>query len=123
MSLKYEEPDGHWAVTFCQQRMASTEHFGEPDLVVIAFSHFTPVHGDHVIMQPVACGHVIIADRALRDLTFMMRELEIHSSAMNVEFGAEIFCAHGRALYVPPGKTLAPRTCPPHNMLRGSRLP
>ena len=60
----------------------------------------------------------MIADRALRDLTFMMRKEQVHSTAMNVELPAKILGAHGRALDVPAGETLAPGAFPPHDVFR-----
>ena len=40
---------------------------------------------------------------------FVVREHEVHSSAVDVKFFAKVFGAHYRALEVPPGETFSPR--------------
>src|SRR5262245_25386642 len=103
--------------------MITTEHFCQLDLVVIALTHFTAIHGDHVIVHPVTYRRDVIASSALRDLTFMMRKLKVHAAAVDVELRAEIFCTHGRALDMPAGKTNAPGTLPAHDMFRRRIFP
>jgi hypothetical protein len=64
-----------------------------------------------------------IADRTLGDLAFMMREEQVHAAAVNVELGAQVFGAHGRALDVPAREALPPGTIPTHDVLWRCRLP
>lgn len=45
---------------------------------------------------------------ALRNLALVVREFEVHSAAVNIEFLAEVFLAHGAALEVPSGEAFAP---------------
>ena len=37
---------------------------------------------------------MMIANHTLRNFTFMMRKHQIHSAAMNIKLGSEIFGAH-----------------------------
>src|SRR5678816_1212376 len=123
MGLKNEKSYCHWAVTLCQQRMIAAEHFCEPDLVVITLTHLTSIHSDHIIVQPVAGRFMFIADSTLCDLAFMMRELQIHTTTMNVELVAEVLCAHCGTFYMPPGETRSPGTVPPHDVVGWSSFP
>ncbi len=61
--------------------------------------------------------------RRLRDLALVVREHQIHPPPVNIERLAQILRPHRRTLHVPPRKTLAPRTRPPHDMLRRSPFP
>jgi len=95
MRLKYKEPDRHRAIALIQQGMVPGEHFREPDLVVITFAHLPAVDCDHIVVQPVTCRRMFIADGALCDFAFVVWELEVHASPVNVEFLAQVFGAHG----------------------------
>ena len=53
----------------------------------------------------------------------MMREDQVHTTAMNVEVVAQIFPSHSRTLAVPTGETVAPRRGPAHDMLRLRTFP
>src|SRR5687768_931803 len=123
MTLQDEEPDRHWMKWLCQQRMRSGEHFSQLDLVVITFAHFPAIDGNHIIVDPIFCRAVAIADRTLCNLAFMVRKLEIHAATMNVEFRAKVFGSHGRALDVPARVTFPPWASPPHNVFWCRRFP
>src|SRR5688572_24784525 len=109
--------------SFLQQRMISTEKFSKLDHVVIAFSHFPAIDRDHIVMYPIAHRCYMIANSTLRDLTFMMREQKIHTTAMNIELCTEIFCCHGRTLDMPARKPYSPWTLPAHDMFRSRFFP
>src|SRR3954468_21804059 len=96
--------------------MRPTKHFGEPDLVVVAFAHLPPVDGYHIIVQPVMRGFMTVANGALGYLAFVVRKLQIHSTTVNIKFRTQVFGAHGRAFNMPTGKTGAPRAGPAHDM-------
>src|SRR5512147_1821742 len=104
MCLQNKETNHHWVISFLQCWMIATKEFGELDNIVIALTHFLPVNGDHIVMDPVTNRRHMIADCTLCDLTFMMRKQKIHTSAMNVKLCTEIFCSHRRAFNMPAGK-------------------
>ena len=60
---------------------------------------------------------MLLRSHGLCDLTLVVREDQIHAAAVNVEFFAEIFASHGRALAVPTRETLTPRRRPAHDVL------
>ena len=64
-----------------------------------------------------ALGHV------LRDFALVVREHQVHSAAVNVELGAEVFLAHDRALQMPAGEAFSPWGRPVHDVLRLGLLP
>src|ERR1044072_2686325 len=74
-------------------------------------------------MQPITGQHMFIENGALGNFAFVVWELQVHTATMYIEFGAEIFTTHGRALNMPAGKTFAPGTYPTHNMFFRRRLP
>ena len=53
----------------------------------------------------------------------MVREYEVHASAVNVEVAAQVLTSHGRALAVPSREPVAPLAGPAHNMLGRGFLP
>src|SRR5580698_6102670 len=123
MGLKNEKPDRHRRIGLLQQGMAAGEHLCQPDLVAIALAHLSPVEGDHIIMQPVAGGYMLVRNGALRDFALVMGKLEVHSAAMDVELFAEIFGAHSGAFYMPARKPFSPGALPAHDVFRGRSLP
>src|SRR5712692_2002765 len=58
--------------------------------------------------------HELFAGRglALRNLIFMMRELQIHAAAVNIEMMAQASRGHRRTFDMPAGTTLAPGRVP-----------
>src|SRR5438128_10817290 len=74
-------------------------------------------------MYPVTNGSYMIANSALRYLTFVVREQKIHTPTMNIKLLTQIFCAHRRAFDMPAGKTYSPWTCPSHNVFEGCIFP
>ena len=48
----------------------------------------------------------------------MMRENQVHSSAVNVEVLTQIFASHSGTFGMPAGETVAPRRGPAHDMFR-----
>src|SRR5882757_4820006 len=99
------------------------EHFRQTDLIVVTLPHLLPVDGDHIIMQPVTGRNMLVADGTLRYLTFMMRELKIHSSAVNIKLLAQVLGAHRRTFDMPAGKAFAPGTLPAHDVFGRSKFP
>ncbi len=65
----------------------------------------------------MAGGHV------LGDFAFMMREHQIHSAPVDVEFPTEVFLPHHRALQMPAREAFAPGARPVHDVLRFGFLP
>ena len=54
----------------------------------------------------------------LCDLTFMMREDQVHSSSVNIEVLAQILASHGGTFGMPSGETVAPWRRPAHDVFR-----
>src|SRR5690554_1966256 len=123
MSLQDEKPDGHRAVRLLKKRMLSRKHFGELNLVVIAFTHLLAINCNHIVMHPVSGRDFFIANGTLSDFTFMMRELKVHSASVNIKLSAQVFGSHGRTFYMPSWKTFAPGAFPAHDMFGWSSFP
>src|SRR5580658_5765735 len=123
MGLQDKEANGHWRVGLREKGMVAREHLRKPDHVAVTLPHFLPVDGDHIVMQPIPGWNVLIADSTLRDLAFVVGEHEVHSAAVDVEFNAKVFSAHGGAFDMPAGETLTPGALPPHDMFGGRGLP
>src|SRR3954465_12200777 len=123
MRLQDKEPDRHGVKWLSQYRIISTEQFSEFYYIIIALAHLSSVDGDHVIMHPVfnRCG--VVANSALGNFTFVMRELEIHSTTMNIELLSQIFCSHCRTLDMPARKAFTPGTFPSHDVFRRCIFP
>src|SRR5687768_6941941 len=103
--------------------MIAAEHLSKADLVVITFSHLFSIHCNHVVMQPVSCGHFMIADGALCNFTFVVRKLKVHPSSVNIELFTQVFGSHRRTFDMPARETFAPWAFPPHNVLRRRCFP
>ena len=74
-------------------------------------------------MDPVADSTGTSPCNVLCNLAFMMREHQVHSTSVDVEFLSKVFLSHNRALQVPAGEALAPRTRPVHYVLRFGLFP
>ncbi len=96
--------------------MVSAEKVIEHDEVAQRFSHFLPVNGNHVVVDPVIYRLVAHTGTALGNFSFVMRKEQIQSSAVNVEFLAQVFGTHGHTFGVPTRETVAPGRRPAHNV-------
>ena len=103
--------------------MIAAEQLTELDHIVVTLTHLATIDGDHVVVQPEPCRYLVVANSTLGNLTLMVRELQIHTSTVDVKLITQVLGTHGGTLDVPAGETLAPRTLPTHDMLRGSMLP
>src|SRR5258708_31264978 len=103
--------------------MVAGEHLREPDLVTVTFPHLPPIQRDHIVMQPVTGRDMLVADRALCNLTLMMRKLQVHTSTVYVKLRPEIFGSHGGTFDMPSGESLPPGAHPAHNMFLRRILP
>ena len=120
---KDEETYRHRTVSLLQRRMAAREELLQCDEVAEALAHLLPVDGYHVVVHPVVHHLVALTCHSLCNLTFVMRENEVETAAVYVEVVAKILASHGRALAVPSGESVAPRTGPAHDVLGQSLLP
>src|SRR5436190_24377464 len=116
MCLQDEKTYHHWVIGLFQNWMAAAEHFCQPDLVIITLSHLSAIDGDHIVMYPVANGCMMIADSALRYLTFMVRKHQVHATAVYVKLPPKVLGSHCRTLDMPPRETNTPGTLPTHDM-------
>ena len=74
-------------------------------------------------MHPIVHHLITLRSDSLCDLALMMREDQVHTTAMNVEVVTQIFPSHSRTLAVPTRETVAPRRGPAHDMLRLRTFP
>ena len=81
------------------------------------------VDGNHIVVHPVVHGVVATSSHRLSYFALVVREHKVHTAAVDVEFLAEVFCSHGRALQVPARESVAPRRRPAHNVLGSSFFP
>src|SRR6476646_2115743 len=71
-------------------------------------------HREHASMHPVAHEWLYASKAlALSNLVLVMREDQVGSAAVNINLVAKGLARHRRALDVPAGPSLAPRTLPP----------
>ena len=103
--------------------MRAVEELFEGNEVVIRLTHLLSGNGDHIVMHPIVHRLMSLCCHALGNFTLMVREHQIESAAMNIEFLAEIFLSHSGAFEMPPREALAPWGRPMHDMLRRSLLP
>src|ERR1041385_1308212 len=84
------------------------EHVAYDEEVAERLRHLLVVDTEEAVVHPVI--HEALAGRALglRDLVLVVRELEVHAAAVDVEVLAEQRAAHGRAFDMPAGAALAP---------------
>ena len=118
-----EEAYSHRAVGLLERGVASGEELLQCDEVAERLAHLLPVDGYHVVVHPVLHHLVALRRRGLRYLALVVREHQVHASAVYVEVVAEVLPAHRCALAVPPGEAHAPRRAPPHDVLRLRLLP
>lgn len=72
------------------------------------FAHAAPVERQHVRVHPVTCPTAVRVYLILGYLAFVVREFQVHATAVYVERFAQVFRAHGRAFHMPAGKSFAP---------------
>ena len=83
--------------------------------------HFFAGHCDPVVVHPVA-GKAVAGCVRLRNLVFMMWELQVEAATVDVELRAQVVGGHGGALQVPARTAIAPRRRP-RGLARLGRLP
>ena len=89
--------------------MRTFEELRQSDEVAERLAHLGAVDGDHVVVHPVFHYLMSHCCNTLRNLTFVVGEYKIHTSAVDVELLAEVFASHCCALAVPSGEAIAPR--------------
>ncbi len=94
--------------------------FGGPDTlqhrrhrqhIAQRLAHLLAAQGDPPVVQPVP-GEPVSGGPTLRDLVLVVREDQVHPTAVNVEFGAEVGPGHRRTLQVPAWTARTPRGGP-----------
>src|SRR5215212_4430484 len=80
--------------------------------VADALRHLRAVSEQELAVHPDARERLSRRRFGLRDLILVMREHEIHATAMQVEGLAQILHRHRRALEVPTWATASPRRIP-----------
>ena len=123
MRLQDKEAYRHRRIRLLQQFVITGEELVERNEVTQRFAHLLPVDGNHIVMHPIVHRLVPLRSHRLGYLAFVVGEKQIHASAVNVEFLAQVLGAHGRTFEMPAGKTVAPRRGPPHDMFGRSLFP
>src|SRR5574344_1394447 len=103
--------------------MCPREELFQRDEIAQALAHLLAIDCYHVVVHPVAHHLVALASNGLCYFALMVREYQVHSTAVNVEMVAEVFPSHGGAFAVPPRKSFAPMAGPAHNVFRLSGFP
>ncbi len=88
------------------------QHFTNAEKIAQGLGHFFVVHAHEAVMHPIVHKGMVMRAFGLRDFVFMVRELQILPTAVNIELRAEIMLAHHRAFNVPTGTALTPRRIP-----------
>ena len=87
------------------------KHLTDGEKITQTFGHFFIVNIHKTVVDPIVCGPLAIGPCALCDFVFMVRELQIGSTSVNIKCLTQQVTGHGRALNVPPGTTLTKRCC------------
>ena len=103
--------------------MRPGEELVESDEIAQRLAHLLSVDGNHVVVHPVAHSVGSVVGHALGYLALVVRELQVHAAAVDVEHTAEVLFAHRGTFEMPPRKTLAPWRGPVHYMLRRGFFP
>ena len=74
--------------------------------------HLRAVDIDITVVHPVMREFATVMCLRLRDLIFVMRELQILTAGVNIDGRSQIFFGHGRAFDMPAGSAHAPRGLP-----------
>jgi hypothetical protein len=104
MRAQNEKPD-HFGVVVLK-------HFAQHEEIAERLGHLLVVDADELVVHPVLHELLVGGTLGLRDLVLMVRELEVHAAAVDVEGRTEQRRAHRRALDVPAGPALAPARRP-----------
>ena len=117
MRLQNEKPYGHGIKGLRQQFVRPVEQFFQRDKIAQRFAHFLTVNSDQVIVHPVT--HTAFAARygVLSQFTLVVREQQVHTSSVDIEYLSQVFGTHGRAFQVPARESFAPGGRPVHDML------
>ena len=103
--------------------MFAGEELLKGDEIAQTLTHFLPIDGNHVVVHPVANHLVALACNGLSNLAFVVREYQIHPTAVYIKVVSQVLSSHSRALAVPSGETVAPRTGPAHDVFGLGFLP
>ena len=88
------------------------EHLAHGEEVAERLRHLLVVHAHEAVVHPDVHELRAAGGAGLRDLVLVVRELEVHAAAVDVEVLAEQLDRHRRALDVPAGTARAPRRLP-----------
>ena len=116
VGLKNEETNGHGAVGLVEGGVVATEELGEGNEIAQRFTHFLTIDGNHIVVHPVAHHVFALRCHGLCYFTFVVWEHQVHATAVNIKFLAQIFASHCRTFAVPSRESVAPRRRPAHNV-------
>ena len=124
MALEHEEAHRHRRVPLLEEFVVAGDEFVWGEAVALGLGHLPPVDRQHVAVDPIP-NRVFFSmgTHVLGNLALVVRELEVHAAAMDVEGAAQVFGAHDRALEVPAREADAPRRGPAHQVAVVRLLP
>ena len=88
------------------------QHFADGEEVAERLGHFFIVQAHETVMYPVIDAGMAERAFGLGDLVFVVRELQVRATAVDVELFTEQGARHGRALDMPARAALAPLRIP-----------
>ena len=116
MCRKNKEANSHWRIGLLKAFMFTIEKLLKGNKIVQTLTHFLPIDSNHIVVHPVTNHLIALTCYGLCNFAFVVREYQIHATAMNIKVTSQVFSAHSCTLTVPPGEAFAPRTWPVHDM-------
>ena len=117
MAAHHKETHHLWVIQF--------QYFANGEEVVQAFGHLHVIYIDKAVVHPNAGHGLAIGALALGNFIFMMGELQICTTPMDIETLAQQLASHGRTLNVPTRASRTKRAVPFHflGFVRLGRFP
>ena len=104
MAAKHKKADFFTAIAF--------HHIADGEEVTQRFGHFFVIDTHETIVHPDIDKGFTGRTLTLRNLVFMVRELQIHATAVNIEVMPEAARRHRGTFDVPARTPFAPRRSP-----------
>ena len=124
VALQHEEANRHGRIALLEQFVVARDEFVRGEAVALGLRHLPAIDGEHVAVNPVAHRVLFpVGTDILGDLTLVVREFQVHATAVDVEGAAKVFGAHHGALEVPSREAHAPRRGPAHEVAFVGLLP
>ena len=100
--MRSQQEEAHHLGVVVLEDVADDEEIAE------RLRHFLASHLQELVMHPVLHERLAGRTLGLGDFVFVMRKLQVHAAAVQIELLAEERAAHGGALDMPSGPAFAP---------------